>query len=87
MGKVNFTTEQIALKLREIETQCAQGVSIADAARKVSISEQTYYRWRKVHGGAGASDARRVKELEQENATLKRLVVVLSLENAVLKEI
>jgi putative transposase len=87
MGKVNFTPEQIALKLRDIEAQCEQGVSIAEASRQSSISEQTYYRWRKIHGGTGASDARRLKDLEQENATLKRLVVVLSLENAVLKEI
>ena len=86
MGRVNFTPEQIMLKLKEIEESCGQGSSICDAARRCSISEQTYYRWRKIHGISSTNDARRVKELEHENSRLKSLVADLSLDNAILKE-
>jgi putative transposase len=86
MGRVNFTTEQIMLKLKDIDLSCSQGRSISEAARQSSISEQTYYRWRKAYGPAGARDARHMKELEHENSRLKSIVADLSLENAILKE-
>jgi putative transposase len=87
MGKVNYTTEQIIIKLREVEVLCGQGKTIAEAVRQIGVSEQTYYRWRKQYGGMNASDAKRLKELEKENARLKKLVAELSLDNAVLKDV
>lgn len=87
MGKKNFTTEQIIIKLREIEVHCGQGKTIAEAVRQAEISEQTYYRWRKVYGGMNTTDARRLRELEKENSRLKKLVADLSLDNAILKDV
>ena len=87
MGKKNFTTEQIIIKLREIEVLCGQGKTISEAVRQAEISEQTYYRWRKVYGGMNTSDARRLRELEKENLRLKKLVADLSLDNAILKDV
>ena len=87
MGKKNFTTAQIIIKLREIEVLCGQGKTIAEAVRQAEISEQTYYRWRKVYGGMNTTDARRLRELGKENSRLKRLVADLSLDNAILKDV
>lgn len=87
MGKVRYTTEQIIVKLREIEIMCGQGNTIAEAVRQAGITEQTYYRWRKEYGGMGTSEAKRLKELEKENARLKKLVAELSLDNAILKDV
>jgi len=87
MGKKNFTTEQIIIKLREIEVLCGQGKTIAEAVRQAEISEQTYYRWRKSYGGMNTSDARKLRELEKENLRLKKLVADLSLDNAILKDV
>lgn len=87
MGKARYTTEQIIVKLREIEILCGQGNTIAEAVRQAGITEQTYYRWRKEYGGMGTSEARRLKELEKENARLKKLVAELSLDNAILKDV
>jgi transposase-like protein len=87
MGRANYTTEQIIVKLREIEVLCGQGQSIAGAARQTGITEQTYYRWRKEYGGMSTSDAKRLKELEKENGRLKRLVADLSLDNSILKDV
>jgi putative transposase len=83
----NYTTEQIIVKLREVELFCGQGKTIAEAVRQAEISEQTYYRWRKEYGGMTTSDAKRLKELEKENARLKKLVADLSLDNAILKDV
>lgn len=87
MGRVNFSTEQIIMKLREIEIFCGQGRTVAEACRQVGITEQTYYRWRNKYGGMNGDDAKRLKELEKENQRLKRLVADLSLDNAILKEV
>ena len=87
MGKVNFTTEQIIVKLREVEVLCSQGRTIGEAVRQIGVSEQTYYRWRKKYGGMTTSDAKKYRELEKENARLKKLVADLSLDNAILKDI
>ena len=87
MGKKTYTTEQIIVKLREIEIQCSQGKTIKEAAREAEITEQTYYRWRKQYGGMNTSEAKRLKELEKENARLKKLVADLSLDNAILKDV
>ena len=73
-------------KLREAEILLNQGSTIAEASRKIGVTEQTYYRWRREYGGMRIEQARRLKELEKENTRLKRLVADLSLDNAILKE-
>ena len=87
MGKMRYTTEQIIVKLREIEVLCGQGKTIAEAARQAGITEQTYYRWRKEYGSMGTSEAKRLKELEKENARLKNLVAEQALDIAILKDV
>ena len=79
--------EQIIIKLREVELFCGQGKSVAEAVRQVEISENTYYRWRREYGGMNTTDAKRMKELEKENARLKRLVAELSLDNSILRDV
>ena len=86
MGRKRFTPEQIITMLREAEVLLSQGAQMADIWRKLGISEQTYYRWRKEYGGMRIDQAKRLKQLEQENARLKKLVADLSLDNAILKE-
>jgi transposase-like protein len=81
------TPEQIGGLLRQIEVAVANGETTPVACREGGITEQTYYRWRKEYGGLQVDQARRLKELEQENAKLKRLVSELSLEKLVLKDI
>lgn len=81
------TPEQIVSLLRQIEVAIANGKTTPVACRESGITEQTYYRWRKEYGGLQVDQARRLKELEQENAKLKRLVSELSLEKLVLKDI
>jgi transposase-like protein len=86
MAKKTNTAEQIINKLREAEVIISQGATVGEASRKVGVTEQTYYRWRKEYGGMRVEQARRLKELEKENARLKKLVADLSLDNAILKE-
>ena len=85
-GKKN-TPEQIVSLLRQVEVAVASGKTTAQACKEAAITEQTYYRWRKEYGGLQVDQARRLKELEQENAKLKRLVADLSLDKLVLKDI
>ena len=87
MAQRKYSVEQIIVKLREIELLCNQGKTIAEAARQAGITEQTYYRWRKDYGGMNSTDAKRMKELEKENARLKKLVADLSLDNAILRDV
>ena len=86
MAKKGFTPEQIINKLREVEIQLQQGATIAVISKAIGVSTHTYYRWRKEYGGMRVDQARRLKELEQENSHLKKLVADLSLDNAILKE-
>lgn len=86
MGRKTFTAEQIIFKLREVEVLVGQGSSIAEACRKIAVTEQTYYRWRKEYGGMGTEQLKRLKELEKENARLRRVVADLSLDKAILAE-
>jgi transposase-like protein len=79
--------EQIIRKLREAERMLGEGKTIPEAAKELGISEQTYHRWRNQYGGMKADDAKRLKELERENATLKRIVADKELEVVALKEI
>ena len=82
-----YAAEQIVSLLRQIEVGTANGKMMPQACKEVGITEQTYYRWRKEYGGLQVDQARRLKELEQENAKLKRLVAELSLDKLVLKDI
>ena len=86
MGKKRHTTEQIISKLREAEVELAKGQSVAQACRKLAVTEQTYYRWRKEYGGLRMDQAKRLKELERENARLKKLVAEAELNKAILRE-
>jgi transposase-like protein len=86
MGRKHYTAEQIIGMLREAEVLQSQGMTIGEISRKLGITEQTYYRWRKEYGGMRIDQARRLKELEKENARLKKLVADLSLDNDILKE-
>jgi len=87
MGKRGYQTEQIIAKLREVEILLINGQSVQTAARQIGVTEQTYYRWRKEYGGMKVDQARRLKEVEKENARLRKLVADLSLDNAILKEV
>jgi putative transposase len=82
-----LSPEQIVVTLRQIEVQLAQGMKLAQACKEAGISEQSYYRWRKEYGGVAVEQAKRLKDLERENARLRRLVADLSLEKQVLKDV
>jgi putative transposase len=86
MSKRQPKVEQIIQRLREVEVLCSEGITISEACRKIGVTEQTYYRWRKEYGGLRIDQARRLKELEKENARLKKLVTDLSLDNSILRE-
>ena len=86
MGK-RYKAAEIVMKLREIELSINKGLDVVKACREAGISDQSYYRWRKEYGGMKIDQAKKYKELEQENARLKKLVADLSLDNAMLKEI
>ena len=79
--------EEIIGKLREVEIVLAQGGTTAEACRRIAVTEQTYYRWRKEYGGMGTEQVRKLKELERENQRLKRAVADLTLDNQILKEV
>jgi len=87
MSRKKYSPEQVIIHLREVEVLCSQGNTIAEAARQIGVTEQTYYRWRKQYGGMTVTDAKKLKELEKENARLKKLVADLSLDNAILKDV
>ena len=86
MPKKFNTPEQIIGKLRQAEVLLNQGVTVAEACRKIEVTDQTFFRWRKEYGGMRVDQARRLKELELENTRLKKLVAALSLDKAILKE-
>lgn len=87
MKRKRHSPEQIITKLREADAMLAAGSTIAQVVQRLEISEQTFHRWRNQYGGMKANEAKRLKELEQENNRLKKLVADLSLDNAMLKEI
>ncbi len=86
MARKKYTVEQIINHLREAEVLLAQGQTVGEICRQIGVSEQSYYRWRREYGGLKLDQARRLKELERENARLKRAVADLTLEKLVLKE-
>ncbi len=87
MARKRYTAEQIITKLREAEVELAKGQSTPQVCKKLGVSEQTYYRWRKEYGGLRVDQAKRLKQLEHENSRLKKLVADLSLDNSILKEV
>lgn len=87
MARRRHTPEQIVRKLNEADRMLNEGADVAAVARHLQVSEQTYHRWRHQYGGMKADDAKRLKELERENAQLKRLVADKELENLALREI
>ena len=82
-----FSAEEIIGKLREAEVVLAQGQSVGHVVRKLGVSEQTYYRWRREYGGMKVDQAKRLKELERENSQLKKVVADQALDNAMLREL
>ncbi len=87
MTKKRYKAEEIIIKLREAEVLLAQGHATEHVCRKLGISEQTYYRWRKEYGGMKVDQAKRLKELERENSQLKKLVADQALDIAILKDV
>ncbi len=86
MPRKRHTPEQIIAKLRQVEIEMSRGKSVVEAVKVIGVTDQTYYRWRKEYGGLRTDQARRLKELERENARLKKLVAEQALDNAILKE-
>ena len=87
MARKTFNPEQIVAKLRQVEVLMAQGKTVALACKEAGVSFQSYFRWRKEYGGLKLDQAKRLKELERENARLKRVVADLTLEKVMLKEV
>ena len=86
MLKKRYSVEQIINHLRGADVLLAQGQTVGEICRRIGVSEQSYYRWRREYGGLKVEQARRLKELEQENARLKRAVAELTLDKLILKE-
>lgn len=86
MPKKRFSVEQIIHHLREAEVLVAQGQTVGEVCRRIGVSEQSYYRWRREYGGLKIDQARRLKDLERENGRLRLVVADLTLEKLVLKE-
>lgn len=87
MPKKTFTAEQIVAKLRQIEVQMAQGKTVSQAAKEAGITDQTFYRWRKEYGGLQIEQAKKLKDLQRENAQLRRAIADLTVEKQILKDI
>jgi len=86
MKRNRFSAEQIVNKLRQAEMLLAQGQTVAQVGKALGVTEQTYYRWRKEYGGVKSDQVRRLKDLERENARLKRLLAEAELDKAILRE-
>lgn len=86
MPRKHFTAEQIINMLREAEVHLSQGMPIAQVSKKLGISEQSYYRWRKEYGGLRTDQAKKLREVLKENARLRKVVADLALDNDILRE-
>ena len=86
MSRKRFSPEKIIGMLREAEVSLAQGITVGQVCRQLSISEQTYYRWRKQYGGLKISQAKRLKDMKRENIRLKKAVADLTLDKVILQE-
>lgn len=87
MAGKKHTTEEIIRKLRTAEASLGQGKSVAQVCKQLGVTEQTYYRWKRAYGSMKLDDAKRLKELEQENAKLKKIVADLTLDKTALKDL
>ncbi len=86
MAKKTYKPEEIVSKLRQVDVLRSQGMAMADAIRQISVSEVTFYRWRKEYGGLKADQLKRLKALEKENQRLRRAVSDLTLDKLILTE-
>lgn len=86
MAKKTFNAVDIINKLREAEVLISQGKTVAEVCKAIGVTDQTYYRWKKEYGGMRTDQARRLKELERENARLRKVVADLTLDMEILKE-
>lgn len=86
MGRKRHKPEEIVAKLHQVDVLTTQGQSVAEAIRSIGVTEVTYYRWRQEYGGLKIDQVRRLKDLEQENARLRKAVSDLTLEKLILKE-
>ena len=86
MNRKRFKAEEIVNKLREAEVMISQGKTIPQACKRIGVTDQTYYRWRREYGGMRTNQAKRLKELGRENARLKRLLADAELDKAILRE-
>ena len=87
MPKQRFTTEEIIHKLREVDVLSGQGQTVAQVCKQLGVTDKTYFRWRKSHGGLRIDQAKRMKDLEAENARLKKAVAELTIDKIILKEV
>ena len=87
MPRKRYSVEQIMSKLREAEVELSRGATTPEACRKIGVSTQTFYRWRKEYGGLQVDQARRLKDLEKENGRLKKLVADQALDISILREV
>ncbi|HXW33893.1 MAG TPA: transposase [Acidimicrobiales bacterium] len=87
MASKRYSVEQIIAKLREAEKLQGQGMSIVQSCKKIGISDQTYFRWRRQYGALKEDEAQRLKALEQENSRLKRIIAEQALDIAMLKDL
>lgn len=87
MPKKRYNTEEVIHKLREADVLLGQGRTVAEACKQLGVTDQTYYRWRKTYGGMKVDQAKRLKDLEAENARLKRAVADLTIDKLILKEV
>ena len=87
MARIRHSAEQIINKLREAEVLLSQGMKVPEVTRQLGVTAQTYYRWRKEYGGLKTDQAKKLKELERENARLKKLLAEAHLDKAMLQEV
>lgn len=87
MARKKHTAEEIITKLREADVLLSRGQSMVEVCRHLAISDQTYYKWRKEYGGMHIDQAKKLKQLEQENNRLRRAIADLTIDNAILKEV
>ncbi len=87
MRRKRHSAEEIVNKLREVDVELAGGQTVPQACRKIGVTEQTYYRWRREYGGMKVNQAKRLKDLEKENTRLKRVVADQALDLSILKEV
>ena len=87
MPKKRYNAEEIIHKLREADVLLSQGMNVGQVSKRIGVADQTYYRWRKAYGGMKVDQAKRLKELEGENARLKRAVADLTVDKLILKEV